>query len=82
MTRRIGGLTDGTSHLAFSLDGRFLAASLQERGGIRVFRASDGTEVRRDSDYKNNSYSVEFDRKGRLLATSDDGELAPVRPRA
>ena len=80
MTRRIGGLPAVTQHLAFSFDGRLLAASLGQQNGIRVFRASDGTEVRRDSDYKDRSYSVEFDRKGRLLATSYDGELRLYGP--
>ena len=75
MTRRIGGLPDVTLHLAFSFDGRLLAASLGGKNGIRVFRVSDGGEVWRDSDYKDHSYSVEFDRNGRLLATSNDGEL-------
>ena len=80
LTRRIGGLPDATQHLAFSFDGRLLAASLGGQNGIRVFRASDGTEVRRDSEYKDNSFSVEFDRKGRLLATSYDGELRLYGP--
>ena len=53
---------------------------LEVENGIRVFRASDGTEVRRDSEYKDNSFSVEFDRKGRLLATSYDGELRLYGP--
>ena len=80
MTRRIGGLPRVTLHLAFSLDGGLLAASLGGRNGIRVFQVSDGTEVWRDIDYKDSSYSVEFDRKGRLLATSYDSELRLYGP--
>lgn len=75
MTRRMGGLPGATYHLAFSSDGRFLAAALKGKNGIRVFRVSDGGEAWRDSDYQDDSYSVEFDRSGRLLATSYDGEL-------
>jgi WD40 repeat protein len=80
MTRRIGGLPEVTFHVAFSFDGRFLAASLGERYGIRVFRVSDGSEIWRDSNYKDNSHSIEFDRKGRLVATSYDGEIRLYGP--
>jgi WD40 repeat protein len=80
MIRRIGGVPAVTVHLAFSFDGRFLAAALGGKNGIRVFEVSDGSEVWRDSDYKDNSHCVEFDRKGRLLATSDDGELRLYGP--
>jgi WD40 repeat protein len=78
MTRRINGPPNITYYLAFSFDGRLLAASLEK--GICIFRVSDGTEVWRDINYKDRSYSVEFDRKGRLLATSYDGELRLYGP--
>jgi WD40 repeat protein len=80
MTRRIGGLPAVTHHLAFSFDSQLLAASLGGKRGIRVFQVSDGGEVWRDSDYKDDSYCVEFDRTGRLLATSYDGELRLYDP--
>jgi WD40 repeat protein len=80
MTRRLGGLPAVTYQLASSFDGRFLAAALGGKNGIRVFRVSDGGEVWRDSDYQDQSHSVEFDRKGRLLATSYDGELRLYGP--
>ena len=57
-----------------------LAASLTGANGIRVFRISDGTELWRDGKFKNHSHSVEFDNKGRLLATSMDGDLRLYSP--
>ena len=80
MTRRISGGPSVTNQLAFSLDGRLLAASSVGRNGIRVFRVSDGNEVWHDSDYKDSSGSIEFDHKGRLLATSYDGEIRLYGP--
>ena len=63
LTRRIGGLPEATIHLAFSFDGRLLAASFHGRHGIRVFQLSDGTELWRDSDYKDHTQSIEFYRQ-------------------
>src|SRR5262249_20397425 len=79
LTRRIAGLPDVTRHLAFSRDGQLLAASLAANG-IRVFRITDGTELWRDGNFKDESFSVEFDNKGRLLATSYDGDLRLYSP--
>jgi WD40 repeat protein len=62
------------NHLAYSSDGRFLAASLWS-GGIRVYRTSDNQEIARDTDYGAESYSVHFDRGGRLVATCYDGAV-------
>jgi WD40 repeat protein len=62
------------THLAYSADGRYLAAALRE-GSIRIYRSRDGIEVGRDTDYGDGSYSVEFDRAGRLVSTCLDGYL-------
>src|SRR5262249_20864652 len=56
LTRRIAGLPDVTRHLAFSRDGQLLAASLAANG-IRVFRITDGTELWRDGNFKDESFS-------------------------
>ena len=45
-----------------------------------MFQLSDGTELWRDSDYKDHTQSIEFDRQGRLLATSYDGALRLYGP--
>ncbi|MDI9570600.1 MAG: caspase family protein [Pseudomonadota bacterium] len=75
LTRRITGLPNCILHLSFSPDGAYLAAALGGRNGIRVFRAADGKPVGEDRDYGSNSYSVAFDRRGRLAAASFDGYI-------
>ncbi len=74
MLRQMGGLPNAITSLSFSPQGRYLAIGLGD-GGIRVYRSEDGQEVARDTNYQGTSYSVEFDRSGRLLTTSFDGYL-------
>ena len=76
MQRRLAGLPGPVFHLAFSPDGRLLAAALSGKIGIRVFDAADGyRELPSDSDYGggSGSYWVDFDPGGRLVASSYDG---------
>lgn len=75
LSRRITGLTSSINHLAFTEDGRHLAASLGGSQGIRVFRLSDGGEAFRDSSFGSGSYGITFDRAGRLAAASYDGSV-------
>ena len=76
MVQRIDGLSEVINHLAFSADGRHLAAALGDSNGIRVFSGGPPwKEVARDTDYEGGSYSVTFDRTGRLVATCEDGKL-------
>lgn len=52
MTGRITGVHTATHCLVFSPDGRYLAATLFGRVGLRVFnRYDDWAEVLRDEDY-------------------------------
>lgn len=75
MVGRIGGLPDVVLSLAFSPDGRRLAAALGTNG-IRLYAAeAPWRELGRDAVYGDASYSVDFDRRGRLVATSLDGKL-------
>jgi WD40 repeat protein len=78
LLQRLGGLPDVVLHLTFSADGRRLAAALGGANGIRVYEAGAGgrwAQVAADAAYGGGSYSVEFDSSGRLLATSEDGDL-------
>ena len=68
----IPGLPTSTNHLAYSRDGRNLAAALGS-GGIRIYETQTYTEVSRDTDYADQSYWIEFDKTGRLVSTSFDG---------
>ncbi|MFM9087532.1 MAG: WD40 repeat domain-containing protein, partial [Cyanobium sp.] len=78
LLQRLAGLPNVVTHLAFAADGRRLAAALFGGNGIRVYGVTGQgawAQVAADGEYGDSSYSVEFDAAGRLLATSDDGEL-------
>jgi WD40 repeat protein len=71
--RRIGDLPDVTVFLTFSPDGRYLAATLGGRNGLRVFdRDKDWGEVFRDDPYGAESLGAAFARDGRLVTASYD----------
>ena len=75
MTARIVGLSDVTRSLAFSSDGRYLAAGLF-RGGLRVYdRDRQWTEAFRDTDYGDEIYGATFAADGRLATASYDGTV-------
>jgi WD40 repeat protein len=70
MTARIAGLPSGANSLAFSSDGRYLAAGLSGSNGLRVYdRDRQWAEAFRDIDYGG-------DRLWALTFASDDGRLA------
>ncbi|MEM9784565.1 MAG: WD40 repeat domain-containing protein, partial [Pseudomonadota bacterium] len=75
MTGRIAGLPNVVNHLAFSPDGRRLAASLGA-GGLRIYDREQGwKEIARDTDYAGLSLGAAFALDGRLATTSYDGKL-------
>jgi WD40 repeat protein len=80
LTHRISGLPEGIAHLAYSQDGRYLAAVLAGPSGIRLYRTNDYSEAGRDTDYGDHSYWAEFDRQGRLVVTCYDGDLRLYSP--
>jgi WD40 repeat protein len=76
MTARIAGLSATTNRLAFSSDGRYLAAGLWGKNGLRVYdRDRHWTEVFRDTEYGDDIYGATFAADGRLAATSRDGKI-------
>ncbi|HZZ22975.1 MAG TPA: caspase family protein [Roseiarcus sp.] len=81
LIRRIGGdLPDVTNFLTFSPDGRYLAATLYGKNGLRVFdRDKDWSEAFRDDHYGGDSYGAAFARDGRLATTSYDGLIRLYR---
>ena len=76
---RIMGNPSVINHLAFSRNGRYLAASLGGESGIRVYQIDraygriNSKLAAEDKDYGSDSYGVDFDPNGRLGATSFDG---------
>jgi len=62
-----------TRHLAYSKDGRYLAATIGAKNGILVFETLTYSEVGRDADYGDEPYCVDFDKSGRLVTASYDG---------
>jgi WD40 repeat protein len=75
MTRRIDGLPNVVQALAFSADGRYLAAACHS-GGLRVFdRHKNWAEAFRDEAYAGESYGAAFAGDGRLATSSYDGKV-------
>jgi WD40 repeat protein len=76
ITARIAGLPDSTLSLAFSSSGRYLAAGLAGRSGLRVYdRDRQWTEVFRDTDYGDDIDGATFASDGRLATASADGKV-------
>ena len=74
--RRLSGLPNVVRDLAFSHEGRFLAAVMGGGKGLRVWEAESGREVGRDADYGGkDSYGVDWHGEGRLVTTCLDGAL-------
>jgi WD40 repeat protein len=76
MTARIAGHPNVTHSLAFSSDGRYLAAGLGAMNGLRVYdRDRQWSEVCHDPDYDGAIHGVTFAADGRLATASLDGKV-------
>jgi WD40 repeat protein len=75
MLGRIGGLPSVVTGLAFSPDGRSLAATLAS-GGLRVFAVGGGPRtVASDENYGADAYAPVFAPNGALAASGLDGRI-------
>jgi len=81
LVARIRNLPNIIYDLAFSPDGDKLAVALGLNNGIRLFSSQDWRELARDTQYGDNSYSVDFDAQGRVVTTSSDGLVRLYDPR-
>lgn len=66
--------------LAFSPDGKRLAAGIGGASGVRVWRVPDGALLNEDRDYGNSTYGLAFAPDGRLAAASHDGAIRLYDP--
>lgn len=76
MFQRITGLPNVVWHLAYSPDGRYLAATIADNG-IRLYRAGSYTQVAADN-YGNDSLGMDWAQSGgrlRLVTSAMDGVL-------
>jgi WD40 repeat protein len=73
LVRRLGGLPQVINRLAWSPDGRYVAAGLAGAKGVRVYETGDWHEVFADSDYTGPVYGLSFGESGLLAATAFDG---------
>jgi RNA polymerase sigma factor (sigma-70 family) len=83
--RRIAGLGRPTGRLAFSPDGKFLAAGALYDPVARVYEVATGREVRQLTGHRGAVVSVAFSPDGSLLVTGSHDATALVwemRPRA
>jgi WD40 repeat protein len=79
MIKRLA-LPDWTQGLAFSADGRYLAAVGSFRGVIVFDRRHDWAEARRDLSYGQRSSGVAFSKDQWLATTSADGKVRLYDP--
>lgn len=76
LRHRLSGLPTRACDLAFSKEGRFLAATLMEGGGLRVWEVASGREIARDMDYDGkDSGAVDWRNEEALVTACEDGHV-------
>lgn len=76
MVGLIAGIPAAVNHLTFSSNGEYLAASLAQGSGMRVYQMDQKGSyslVAMDKDYASDSYWLDFDKTNRIVTTSYDG---------
>ncbi|MEO5376503.1 MAG: hypothetical protein H7832_01760 [Magnetococcus sp. DMHC-6] len=81
MIGRIPNLPSVINHLAFSMDGRFLAIVLSKKQGLRIYNVQNGQLVGQDKEYAADSFWVDFDSYGRVVTACDDGYVRLYDPK-
>ena len=73
MERRIGGLPNTISDIAWSPDGQFLAAGFYGKSGVLVWKTDDWTLCGADVEYGGNCNGIAFSRQSLVATVADDG---------
>ncbi|MBF0284290.1 MAG: hypothetical protein HQL51_07510 [Magnetococcales bacterium] len=73
LARRITDLPNVVNHLAFSRDGKLIAAVMAKGKGLAVYRTLDGQLQFSDASYGDQSYWVAFGPHNEIVTTSYDG---------
>ena len=73
LVRRISGLNQAITVLAWSPDGKHLAVGLHGRAGFRILQVSDGKIVAADEQYNDKVYDIDFSPTGRIVTAALDG---------
>lgn len=79
LLRRLRGLPNVAAYLAFSPDGRWLAAGLAGKNGIRVWDTKRWVAPLQDGDYGDLIAGASWSADGRLATSSYDGQLRVYR---
>lgn len=75
IVKRLTGFDKKVVTLSWSPDGAVVAAGMKDRGGLRLLRVSDWSEIGRDTEYGAFLGAIHFDGRGRLATTSWDGKI-------
>ena len=80
MVARVGPFGNVINHLAFSSDGRWLAAASSTNVGLKVIDAQSWRIAVEDKNYAGDSYGAAFAPDGRLYTVAYDGKLRRYGP--
>lgn len=79
LLQRLTGRSGIINHLAWSPDGRYLAACVVEGNGLLVWRSDTWALIGQDMDYGSDSASLAFSADGRFATSSYDGKVRLYR---
>jgi peptidoglycan hydrolase-like protein with peptidoglycan-binding domain len=75
LVARIGAIQSVINHLAFSPNGRWLAAVSSAKVGLKVIDTQSWRIVAQDSNYADDGYGAAFGPDGRLYTVAYDGKI-------
>ena len=73
MVKLLGPFPEQIIRLAFSRDGKYLAATFKNKEGLKVWGAADWAEALADNSYGGSTYGLAFDSSGNIYTASYDG---------